>query len=204
MTVVTELDVGDRQVITLGSGAERDRAFAEVCRLNPDARIEQTAEGDIIIMAPTGGESGYQSSETNRQLANWANVDGTGRVFDAGTGFILPDGAKRSPDSAWVRLEKILSLPKALRKTYLPLTPDFAIEVLSPSDRLKETQEKCREYIANGTSEAWLIDPEHRAVWNYSQAEPQGRESNGLESLTSKFLSGFTLDLRPIWQGLDL
>ena len=101
-------------------------------------------------------------------------------------------------------MEKILALPKALRKTYLPLTPDFAIEVLSPSDRLKETQEKCREYIANGTSEAWLIDPEHRAVWTYSQAEPQGRESNGLESLTSIFLSGFTLDLRSIWQGLDL
>jgi Uma2 family endonuclease len=204
MTVVTELDVGDRQVITLGEGAERDRAFAQVCQLNPDARIEQSAEGEIIIMAPTGGESGYQSSETNRQLANWANADGAGKAFDAGTGFELPNGAKRSPDASWVRLEKILALPKALRKTYLPLTPDFAIEVLSPSDRLKETQEKCREYISNGTAEAWLIDPEHRTVWLYSQAEPQGRESKDLDAIASKSLPGFALDLRSIWQGLDL
>ena len=107
MTVVTELHSGDRQVLTVYDPSDRDSVFEQVCRLNPEARIEQTAEGEIIIMAPTGGESGYSSGETFGQLRDWAKRDGTGRAFDSSTGFILQDGAKLSPDAAWVRLEKI-------------------------------------------------------------------------------------------------
>ncbi|HLH04351.1 MAG TPA: Uma2 family endonuclease [Bryobacteraceae bacterium] len=204
MTVVTELQAGDRQVLSLFDPANREAAFEQVCRLNPDARIEQNAEGEIIVMAPAGGESGYQSGESYRQLANWSIQNGMGRAFDASTGFILPNGAKRSPDAAWVHLDRIRALPMEVRRRLAPLAPDFAIEVMSPSDRLADTQAKCREYIANGTTEAWLIDPERRTVWVYSKSQPEGREIPNLDSISSDSLAGFTLDLRPIWQGLDV
>lgn len=79
-----------------------DIQLYEFCQRNRDLRIEQTAEGDILIMPPTGGETGDRNSELNLQLRLWAKQDGAGVAFDSSTGFILPNGAKRSPDASWV------------------------------------------------------------------------------------------------------
>ncbi len=203
MTVTTELDLGDRQVLMLHDLADLDSAFEEVCRLNPEARIEQTSEGEIVIMPPAGGESGFQSGEVFWQLNSWAKRDGAGRAFDSSAGFRLPNGAKRSPDAAWVRNEKIRAISKESRKTLLPFAPDFAIEVMSPSDRVEDQEKKCREYVANGTAEAWLIDPENKTVSVYLAGEQQAKRFN-CESLASHSLPSFTLDLKPVWQGLDI
>ncbi len=203
MTVTTELDLGDRQVIILNDQAQLETAFEEVCRRNPDARIEQTSDGDIIIMAPAGGESGFQSGEAFRQLSNWAARDRTGWAFDSSAGFKLPNGAKRSPDASWVHRGKLIAISKAARKSLLPFAPDFAIEVVSPSDRFKDQEQKCQEYIATGSSEVWLIDPQTQTVSIYAA----GREPDRLvavDTVTSQYLSSFTLHLQPIWRGLDL
>ncbi len=112
MTVKTELELGDVQTITPNDSADTDALFKRIWRLNPDARIEQTALGEIIIMPPAGGESGNQSGEAYAQLHNWARQDGTGITFDSSTTFRLPNGAKRSPDASWVRSERIRALSK--------------------------------------------------------------------------------------------
>lgn len=137
MTVKTELELGDVQTITPNDSADPDALFHQIWRMNPDARIEQTAQGEIIIMPPAGGESGNQSGEAYAQLRNWAKQDGTGKTFDSSTTLRLPSGAKRSPDASWVRTERIRSLSKRARKEFLPFAPDFTIEVKSPSDRWK-------------------------------------------------------------------
>jgi Uma2 family endonuclease len=204
MTVTTELDPGDRQILTLHQQADLDRAFEEVCRLNPEARIEQTREGEIIIMPPAGGESGFQSGEVFWQLNSWAKRDGRGRAFDSSAGFRLPNGAKRSPDASWVRNEKILALSKDSRKALLPLAPDFAIEVMSPSDRRDDQVRKCEEYVANGTAEVWLIEPENKVISVYIAGEQQCQRLIDCESLTSRSLPSFTLELKSVWQGLDI
>jgi Uma2 family endonuclease len=202
ITVKTELGLGDRQVLIVYDPADWDEAFEAVCRLNPDARVEQTSEGEIVIMPPAGGESGFQSGEAFWQLNTWAKHEGSGRAFDSSAGFQLPNGAKRSPDASWVRTDKILAISKQARKTLLPFAPDFAIEIMSPTDRFREQDEKCREYIANGTVEAWLVEPSTKSVWIYT-IDSNPKELNGVDSVASVSLPGFTLDLKPIWQGLD-
>ncbi len=203
MTVTTELELGDVQTVTPSDPADADALFDRIWRLNPDARIEQTAQGEIIIMPPAGGESGNQSGEAFAQLYNWARQDGTGKTFDSSTTFRLPDGAKRSPDASWVRSERIRALSKRARKEFLPFAPDFTIEVKSQSDRWKQQHEKCLEYVANGTSEAWLIDPAKRTVHRYT-AGGSFTECKECDSLQNSYLPSFNIDLRPVWEGLDI
>ncbi len=203
MTITTELVLGDVQTITPNDSADTDALFNRIWRLNPDARIEQTGQGEIIIMPPAGGESGNQSGEAYAQLHAWARQDGTGMTFDSSTTFRLPNGAKRSPDASWVSKERIRSLSKRARKEFLPFAPDFTIEVKSHSDRWKQQHEKCLEYMANGTSEAWLIDPAERTVRLYT-ADGHVTELKDCDSVQSNYLPSFTMDLRPIWEGLDI
>ncbi len=203
MTVTTELEWGDVQVFRPNDPADADAAFERVWEMNPDAAIEQTAEGDILIMPPAGGESGNQSEEACWQLGAWARRDGTGKVFDSSTTFRLPNGAKRSPDAAWVSKERIRALPRETRKEFLPFAPEFAVEVRSPSDRRKQQREKCLEYVANGTLEAWLIDPKKRSV-DLFLTDGSVIELSNAESVTSRHWPSFTMDLRPIWEGLDI
>ena len=202
MTITTELEWGDIQVFHPNDPADANAAFERVWEMNPDAAIEQTAEGDILILSPAGGEEGYRSGEACGQLGAWARRDGTGKVFDSSTTFRLPNGAKRSPDAAWVSKERIRALPRETRKEFLPFAPEFAIEVRSPSDRRKQQREKCLEYVANGTLEAWLIDPKKRSVDLYL-AGGSVIELPNAESVTSSHWPSFTMDLRPIWEGLD-
>jgi Uma2 family endonuclease len=166
-----------------------------------DLQIEQTAEGDLIIMAPAGGESGYRNSELSAQLRNWSRQDGRGRSFDSSTGFVLPNGAERSPDASWVLRERLAALTPEEKRQYLPLCPDFAVELRSPSDRLAAGQAKMEEYRANGARLGWLIDPQTRRVHIYrpGTAAPQILD-NPVTVSGDPELPGFTLDLTEIWE----
>ena len=173
--------------------------FFAFCRQNRDLRIEQTKEGDWIVMSPTGFETGSRNNEISRQLGNWARHDGTGIAVDSSTGFVLPDGAKRSPDAAWVRRERLASLTPEQKRKFLPLAPDFAAELRSPSDSLPPIQEKMAGYIENGTRLGWLIDMQQQQVFIY-RPDRQVEVLDAPDALVGDpELPGFTLDLTTIW-----
>lgn len=176
--------------------------FFEFCRINRDLRIERTAKGDLLIMSPTGGETGARGMRLLTQLGVWAERDGTGVAFDSSTGFTLPNGATRSPDATWVRRERLARLTAEQRRKFLPLSPDFAVELLSPSDDRAAIEMKMAEYIATGTQLAWLIDPDRRQVVLYGLGgEPRSLDAP-TELVGAPVLAGFVLDLKPIWDVL--
>lgn len=176
-----------------------DDELYEMCQANRLLRIERTAQGELLIMPPTGGKTGHRSLRLGAQLANWADADGTGLAFDSSTGFILPNGAERSPDASWVRRERWDALTPEQQEKFPPLCPDFVVELRSPSDRLDTLLSKMEEYVDNGARMAWLIDPyDERVHVHRPDHDPQALDA--LESLTGDpVLRGFVLDLRPIW-----
>lgn len=175
-----------------------DDQFFQFCVANRKLRIERTAEGKIIIMSPTGGETGRRNAEINRQLGNWAKQDGTGVVFDSNTEFRLPNGANRSPDASWVFKSRWEAILEHEREKFPPICPDFVIELLSPSDNLEETKLKMQEYIANGARLGWLIDPKNKRVWAYTGAGVQVLDQP--KALSGEaLLPGFALDLTEIF-----
>ncbi len=121
-----------------------DDRFYEFCQINRELRIERTAEGDLIITPPTGGETSWRNSELTTALTIWARQNGTGVVFDSSGGFRLPNEAMRSPDAAWVKRSRLATLSPEQKKKFLPLCPDFVIELCSPNDRLQDAQDKMR------------------------------------------------------------
>ena len=176
-----------------------DEQFYQLCINNEDLRIERNADGDLLIMPPTGGETGNRNIEISYQLQLWTRKDKTGIAFDSSTGFILPNGANRSPDASWIPLIKWNSLTLDERKKFIPLCPDFAIELFSPNDNLSKTQSKLEEYIDNGTKLGWLINRKQEQVEIYRR----GQKVEVLDlpnSLSGEdVLKGFNLDLQPIW-----
>ena len=186
-------------VINVKSVGLTDRQFYQLCRDNPDLRLELTARKDLILMAPTGSKTGWRNSRLNHRLVSWAEDDGTGLTFDSSTGFTLPNGAKRSPDAAWVRRERWDALTEAEQEEFAPICPDFVLELRSPRDLLSTLQAKMSEYLENGAQLGWLIDPQHRQVFVYRPAQPV----ECLESPTTvsgdPLLPGFVLNLLEIW-----
>lgn len=176
-----------------------DEQFFQLCQANENLRFERTATGELIIMPPAGGETGNRNGRLNQQLFNWADTDGTGIAFDSSTGFKLLNGADRSPDAAWVKLERWNALTQEQKEKFPPICPDLVIELLSPSDNLKVAQAKMKEYRDNGVRLGWLINRKSRQVEIYRQ----NREAEILESPTT--LSGedvlpkFVLRLELIW-----
>ena len=156
-----------------------EEQFFQFCQLNKDLRIERTAEGNLEIMPPTGGETGNRNFKIALQLGVWTESDGTGVAFDSSTGFRLPDGATRSPDAAWVRRERLADLTADQKQKFLPLCPDFVVELRSPTDSLPLLQDKMEEYIENGARLGWLIDrmPTGRQT---SLCLPSGRRSRAV------------------------
>ena len=148
-----------------------DRELELLSRDNPDARLETNSKGQLIIMPPTGGETGKRNSELIIQIGVWNKESKLGKVFDSSTGFKLPNNAVRSPDISWVAIEKWNSLTKEQRRKYLPLAPDFAIELMSPTDSLSELQSKMREYMDCGVLLGWLINPDDKQVEIYHQGK---------------------------------
>jgi Uma2 family endonuclease len=176
-----------------------DDALFELCRINPGLRIERTREGEIVIMSPTGGETGRRNFTISVRFGIWVDRDGTGVGFDSSTGFILPDGAERSPDVAWLRRARWESLTRTQRARFIPLCPDFVIELRSPSDSLDDLEAKLREYIENGALLGWLIDPVQRRVKIYRP----GMAAESLDDPSSisgdPVLPGLVLSLDGIW-----
>ena len=141
-----------------------DDQFFELAGINRDLRMERNAQGELIVMPPTGGQTGDRNSEINMHLRLWAKRDGTGTTFDSSSGFILPNGAVRSPDASWVTRSRLDALTDEQRRKFLPLCPDFVVELRSPTDSLSVLQDKMQEYLDNGARLGWLIDPEVRRV----------------------------------------
>lgn len=188
-------------VIHLRPGLElTDEQFSLLCQLNRDLRFERTAQGDLIAMPPTGGATGNRNAEITRQFGNWAKADGSGAAFDSSTGFKLPNGADRSPDAAWVRRERLAALTPEEKEKFLPLCPDFVIELRSPTDKLTTVQAKLDEYIANGAQLGWLLDPETRRVYVYRPGASMAVLEQVEAVSAAPELNGFTLDLREIWE----
>jgi Uma2 family endonuclease len=177
-----------------------DDEFFALCQLNRDLRLERTAEGEIIIMPPTGWITGDRNAEITRQLRNWAKTEGRGVATDSSTGFQLPNGADRAPDAAWVLRSRLATLTAEQKENFLPLCPDFAIELLSPTDTLAKAQSKMTEYMENGLQLGWLIDPESRQVHVYRPRQAVVVMDNVSDVSADPELPGFVLDLREIWQ----
>ena len=177
-----------------------DEQFFLLCQINKDLRLERNAEGDIIIMPPTGWETGDRNSELNMQLRLWAKRDGSGVATDSSTGFKLPNGADRSPDAAWVLRSRLAKITSEQRKKFLPLCPDFAIELLSPTDRLEIVQARMDEYMECGARLGWLIDPENRRVYVYRPGAATEALKEISEISGEPELKGFVFDLREIWE----
>ncbi len=141
--------------------------FYDFCQDNPELRIEMTHRGEIIVMPPTFSETGGKNFNLIAEFAIWTKQDGTGKGFDSSTGFVLPNGAIRSPDLSWIRLERWNSLNTEQREKFAHICPDFVVELRSESDSLKKLQAKMKEYIENGASLGWLIDVKNRKVYVY-------------------------------------
>lgn len=176
-----------------------DEEFFAFCRANPELRIEQTAQGDLILMPPTGSETGRRNHELAVSFGIWARADATGVTFDSSTGFTLPNGALRSPDLSWVRRSRWEALSEAEREQFAPLCPDFVVELRSPADNLEELQAKPEEYLANGAQLGWLIDPIEKRVYIYRPGEPVACLENPTTVAGDPVLPGFVLDLQAIW-----
>jgi Uma2 family endonuclease len=173
--------------------------FYQLCEENPDLQLERNAQGELVIMPPTGGETGRSNVNLILQLASWNEQKQLGEVFDSSTGFTLPNGADRSPDVSWVEKSRWDSLTKKQKEKFIPLCPDFTIEIMSPSDTLKKVQEKMHEYMSNGCRLGWLINRKKQELEIY-------RIGQNVEILKSPqtlsgetVLPGFVLSLEKIW-----
>ncbi|QTA79084.1 DUF820 [Desulfonema limicola] len=177
-----------------------NKELYDLCQINKELKIEKTSQGNLIIMSPAGGETGWRNSEIITALNNWAKKDGSGIVFDSSTGFILPDGSMRSPDAAWVRYERLAMLTQEQKQRFLPLCPDFVIELRSFSDRLDILKEKMLEYINNGARLGWLIDPQNRQIYIY-QAETAPVCIDNPDIISGQpLLPGFKFNVSEIWK----
>ena len=176
-----------------------DERLYLLCQANRELRFERTAQGELLLMAPTAGETGRRNAKLTQHLANWADMDGSGLVFDSSTGFVLPNGAMRSPDAAWLRRSRWESLRPDQKQTFIPLCPDFVIELRSGTDSLQALQDKLQEYIHNGALLGWLIDPQYRRVYVYRPGVPVKclEKVNAISG--DPELPGFVLDLSQVW-----
>ncbi len=177
-----------------------DDQFFEFCQINRDLRIERNADGDILIMPPAGFESGYQNGNLTTQLYTWAKRDGRGVALGSSAGFKLPNGATRSPDAAWVLKSRLKSFSTEQKRKFLPLCPDFAVELKSPTDRLSDLKAKMQEYAENGAQLGWLIHPGTRQVFIYRPNHPVQCLENPRTIAGDPVLPGFVLDLEAIWE----
>ncbi|MFK0733223.1 MAG: Uma2 family endonuclease [Gloeotrichia echinulata GP01] len=176
-----------------------DEQFFQLCQNNRDLRFERTGTGELIIMPPTGSETGDRNADLTYQLRAWSRQNKLGKSFDSSTGFKLPNGAERSPDGSWVKMERWNVLSVAEKQRFAPLCPDFVVELMSPSDSLEKTRAKMREYMDNGARLGWLINRQQQQVEIYRL----NREVEILQSPQTlsgeDVLPGFVLDLVQIW-----
>ena len=177
-----------------------DDQFFEFCQLNRDLRIERNKFGDISIMSPAGSETGNREGRIIQQVMNWTDEDGTGIAFSSSAGFTLSTGAKRSPDAAWVKLERWNQLTPTQQKKFAPICPDFVIELRSASDNLQPLKDKMQEYMQEpGIQLGLLIDRKNRRVYIYRPGQIEECLENPDTVSCESVLPGFVLDMRKIW-----
>jgi Uma2 family endonuclease len=176
-----------------------DEEFYAFCRANDEWRIERTAEGDILIMPPTGGKTGIRNFKLIGQFFIWVETDGTGKAFDSATIFALPNGAQRSPDLAWIRNERWQALTQEQQEKFPPLCPDFVVELRSRTDSLKTLQAKLQEYLDNGAQLGWLIDPVEKRVHVYRAGTAVEMLDDPQSVSGEPVLRGFTLEVQSLW-----
>ncbi len=176
-----------------------DDEFENFCRRNPDVEIELTKEGELVIMPPTGGKTGHRNFSLNGYFFNWVEKDQNGVAFDSSTVFKLPNGAKRSPDLAWIKNERWKRLTDEEQEKFPPLCPDFVVELRSPSDSIKNLQTKMEEYIENGASLGWLIDPLERKIFIYRPDSEMKILENPDSVSGEPLLKNFSLKMKKIW-----
>ena len=176
-----------------------DEELMRFCAANEMVRVERDANGELIVMSPSGSGTGQKNSELNFQLAAWARETNSGVTFDSNAGFTLPDGSMRSPDAAWIAWPRWNALSKQEQDGFAPICPEFVIELRSPSDSLLELQAKMQMWVANGAEVAWLIDPSRKTVEVYRP----GRAAEVLEGGSAVEgdgpVAGFVLELGRIW-----
>ena len=176
-----------------------DAQFYEFCSANRDLRIERAANGEIIIMPPAFSDTGNRNFNIAVQLGNWTDADGTGIGFDSNSGFTLPNGAVRSPDASWIRLDRWNALTADQQAAFAPICPDFVIELRSSSDSLSRLQDKMQEYIDNGAMLGWLIDRINRKVYIYRPQQPPQVQDHPDAIAGDPELPQFVLQMAKIW-----
>jgi len=192
---VTPIVLGGNALIR---DASRDEFFA-FCQANGEYRFERTSQGDLVIMTPTGGDTGRRNFRLYVPFGIWCDQDGTGIAFDSSTGFWLRNGALRSPDLSWVRRERYEALTSDEQKKYPPIAPDFIAELRSESDRISHLHDKMQEWADNGVRLGWLIDPVEKRVEIYRPGNaPEILEAPAHVSGDPE-LPGFVLDMAKIW-----
>ncbi len=175
-----------------------DEQFFELCQKNRDYRFERTASGDLLIMPPTGSETGRRNADTIFQLQAWNRKYKLGVVFESSTGFKLPNGADRSPDASWIKKERWDALTSEEKETFAPICPDFVVELRSKNDSLKELQQKMEEYMDNGARLGWLLDRKNQRVAIYRQGKDVEIIQSPATLSGEDVLPGFVLDLTDI------
>ncbi len=183
--------------------AMSDDEFFDFCVANPDVWFERTEEGEIIIVPPAGAESDNRCVDIVSQLNTWAKRDGRGKAFGMTAEFILPTGAALCPDAAWLSNARLSKLSKIQRQKFPPVSPEFIVEVMSRSDRLKSSKEKMQRWIRGGVELAWLIHGDTQTVYIYRAGQTEVEERIGISTLAGEGpIAGFKLDLTSIWAGL--
>ncbi|MGD1875836.1 MAG: Uma2 family endonuclease [Mastigocoleus sp.] len=176
-----------------------DEQFFQLCQNNPDLRFERTVSGELIIMPPTGSITSDRNSDLNYQLRGWNRQHKLGKTFDSSGGFILPNGANRSPDASWVKIERWDALTEREKEKFAPLCPDFVVELMSPSDTIENTRAKMREYMENGASLGWLINCKYKQIEIYRPNQEVEIIQSPQTLSGEDVLPGFVLDLTEIW-----
>ena len=176
-----------------------DEQFWQLCRENSDLRFERTVQGEIIIMPPTGGTTSKRNADLIYQLQAWNRRYKLGEVFDSNGCFKLPNGSDRAPDAAWVKQERWDALTPEEQEKFVPLCPDFVVELMSPSDSLEKTRAKMLEYMENGARLGFLINRKQRQVEIYRQGQEVEILDNPDTVSGEDVLPEFVLDLSTIW-----
>ncbi|MEH2258888.1 Uma2 family endonuclease [Nostoc sp.] len=176
-----------------------DEQFFQLCQNNRDLKFERTASGELIIMPPTGSSTSDSNADLTYQLRAWSRQNKLGKSFDSSGGFKLPNGAERSPDTSWVKMERWNALSEAEKERFAPLCPNFVVELMSPSDSLEKTQAKMREYMENGARLGWLINRGQQQVEIYRSNREVEISQNPKTLSGENILPGFVLDLAEIW-----
>lgn len=173
--------------------------FKELTTVNRDLKLERTATGELIVMPPTGSDTGNRNLDIEGQLWLWNRQTKLGKAFNSSTGFHLANGADRSPDASWVKLERWEALTPEQREGFAPICPDFVVELRSRSDSMNTLRAKMREYKQNGATLGWLIDRKNRKVEIYRQNQDVEILDNPATLSGENLLPGFVLDLTDVW-----